>query len=92
MTDLKEFELTEVEQALVDSLKTVIAMSAAIMPAVHQPLVDSFAHQRDGCIGKQQPKAAAVFAMLHQYLTDPAREQERRQALQFLKKPPAGSA
>jgi hypothetical protein len=92
MTDSIQLELSEVEQALVDSLKTIVAMNVAIMPDVRNPLTDSFRHQRDGCIGKQQPKAAAVFQMLVQYLNDPAREQERQQAQQFLKTTPAGSA
>jgi hypothetical protein len=92
MTELRDHELTEVEQALVDSIKTVLECCLALNPSVSKPLIESFEHQRDGNLRKQQPKAAAVFEMLRRRLADPTREKERQRAQQFLKNPPAGSA
>jgi hypothetical protein len=90
--DQTPFELTEVEQALVDGMKTLLEFCMMVEPASRELFLDSFTAQRDGCLQKQQPKAAALFEMLRLFLADPKRAQERQRAQSFLKEPPAGSA
>jgi hypothetical protein len=80
--------LSDVEIALIDSIKSIIEMLAAKKIAQPEEFAPIFEFQRNKVLEKQQPTSAAVFEMLRLFCLDP----ERRQFRDLITKPPAGSA
>jgi len=80
--------LSDIEIALIDSIKTIIEMLAAKQIAKPEEFAPMFEHQRDQVVAKHQPAGAAVFELLRAYCLDPKRKQFRGLATS----PPEGSA
>ena len=89
MTDAGQPEtLSDVEIALMDSIKSIIEMLAAKKIARPEEFAPIFEYQRDKVLERHQPTSAAVFEQLRVFCLDP----ERKQFRELMTKPPAGSA
>lgn len=78
--------LSEAEIALVDAIKSMMAIMMARNIATATELEAIFSQQRDGCLGKASVNGAAVMEMLRAFAA------KRGADNTLLKAPPAGSA
>lgn len=85
-------ELSEVEVALIDALKTILEIMMQGLQGSEKYLGQAFAHQRDAKIQTKQPTAAAVFEMLRQFVADPTRQANREEIRKLLQEQPKGQA
>lgn len=84
--------LSEIEIALIDVVKAVLLVLIATHPGAQQPLLTSFAHQRDDKLRLAQPDAAAVFELLRAFAAHPALQAEIAQVRALMAAPPQGRA
>ena len=85
-------ELSEIELALTDALKTILEVITQGLPGSEKYLARSFADQRDGKLLKELPNAAALFEMLRRFVADPNRQANREEIRKLLEEPPEGRA
>ena len=89
MTDTEQQgTISDVEIAIIDSIKSIIEMLAAKKIAQPEEFAPIFEFQRNKVLEKRQPTSAAVFEMLRTFCLDP----ERKQFRDLMTKPPGGSA
>lgn len=92
MDEPNSADLSDVEIALLDAIKTV--MEIIMTTEIAKPIVFArmLGHQRDGYLAKKMPSAAAVMELLRTFAVDPQREAHREALRTILREQPKGSA
>lgn len=92
MADNEDEGITEGEIALMDAIKTLSEIIMYAIPGTEKYLIRSFQEQAHAKLQSGQPDAAAMFALLHQFVASPERSANREAIRKFLEEPPKGQA
>jgi hypothetical protein len=84
--------MSETEIALMDAIKTLAEIFMYAHPGAEKYLTRAFEHQAQAKIQLGQPDAAAMFALLHEFVASPERGSNRAAIRKFLEEPPQGQA
>ena len=90
-----EFErivLSDVEIALIDSLKTALEVIIHAHPGSEKYLARAYGYQSDAKLKTDQPDGAAVHELLRQFVANPERQEARERLAKFLSAEPEGRA